>query len=108
MASSLKTPPSRLVVMTSTAEKYGTSSSAVQVLRAERFRQQLTQERRIDSFAGVDQQIIATVLEEHLSTSSARGDGPSVARNDGDGAKTPPALSHEIAHQRTLSHRVSP
>ena len=57
---------------------------------------------RVDVFTGVDQQFATAVLEEQLTTSTARGDWFAVAGHDGHGEETPAAESREVAHERAL------
>jgi hypothetical protein len=54
------------------------------------------------SLTGVDEEIVAAVFEQELTTATARGDGLTVARHDRDGPQSTAALASEVAHERTL------
>ena len=50
----------------------------------------------------VDEQSSATVFEQELAATTARGDGFRVTRHDRHGAESPSADSCEVAHERAF------
>jgi hypothetical protein len=57
---------------------------------------------RIFAVASIDQEFIAAVFVEQLTTSAARRQRLTISRDDRSGAKTAAAVADQVAYQRTL------
>ena len=104
MASSLRAPPSRLVVMMSTAE-WVLMACSWRVGRRVR-RRGATGRPSVSAvalLALVDRgATLPRVLEEHLTTAPARREGFAVAGDHRQGHEATAALAHEVAHEGAL------